>query len=94
MYPWTRRGRKTADPSDGSIENFAGKRSLYPLGDERMNNNNIQSFFLKTLILAYIYMSERNTRNEENEDSFEISSFISGTRREGRWLRLSGTTIE
>lgn len=56
MYPWTRRGRKTADPLDGSIENFAGKRSLYPLGDERMNNN-IQSFFLKTLILTYINMT-------------------------------------
>lgn len=55
MYPWTRRGRKTADPSDGSIENFAGERSLHPLGDERMNNN-IQTFFLKTLILTYIYI--------------------------------------
>lgn len=84
MYPWTRRGRKTADPSDGSIENFAGKRSLYPLGDERMNNN-IQSFFLKTLILTYIYMSERNTRNEENEDSFEITrKFVYFRYKKGR----------
>lgn len=33
MYPWTRRGRKTADPPDGSIENFAGERFLDPLGD-------------------------------------------------------------
>lgn len=34
VYSWTRRGRKTADPSDGSIENFAGERFLDPLGDE------------------------------------------------------------